>query len=282
MRRWIPLVMFGIACALTEPARGRYPVASENAEGVAFDLTSGFLVVVEGQAGDVSGLRFIIDTGATRSVIDRKVAQRLSLKRQTGRIVNFDRSVPIEWAAVPDFQIGPLRAQSLQVIVADLSGYSKFTEGVDGIIGLDLLSLAQKFTIDYEKKKLYFELAANGTSRPVPASLIAYVVVQGTTLRLAVDTGLAEILLYRNRLKDDGVNIRTEGKPKNVKMGRVAGTEVTLPGVQLGGPERVLTAILIDAPEQLKSSRLDGYLGTGSLHANRIEFDFANMRLHWE
>jgi hypothetical protein len=168
------------------------------------------------------------------------------------------------------------------VIVADLSEYSEFAKGVDGIIGLDLLSRTQKFTIDYKKKRLYFELAANATSRPVPGCFVVPVVVQGPTLRLGVDTGLANILLYKNRLKKDRVKIRTEGEPKSVTVGRIEGTEVALPGVQLGGPEKVITAVLIDLPEELRMSGLDGYLGTGSLHATRIEFDFANMVLRWQ
>jgi predicted aspartyl protease len=281
MRRWIS-VAFGIACALIGPAGAGYSATSQNARGVAFDLKSDFLVVVEGQAGDVHGLKFIIDTGTTRSIIDRKVARRLGLGLQTGRIVNFNRSVAIGRANLPVFQIGPLRVEGVQVIVADLSDYSEFAKGVDGIVGLDLLSRTQKFTIDYEKRRLYFDVAVNGTSRPIPACLVAPVVVQRTTLRLVVDTGLAQILLYKDKLKKDRFKIRTEGKPKNVTIGRIAGTEVALPGVQLGGPEKVITAILIDEPKQLNSSRWDGYFGTGSLHATRIEFDFANLVVRWQ
>lgn len=280
MRRWILLVTFGIACSLIEPVRAQNLVPSENAAAVAFDLTSDFLVVVEGQAGDVGGLRFIVDTGATRTVIDRKVALRLGLKRHTGRVTNFDRSVPIEWAEVPTLQVGPLRTQGLRVTVTNLSDYTEFAKSVDGIIGLDLLGRTQKFTIDYEKKKLYLELAPAGISRPVPGCFVVPVVVQGTTLWLVVDTGLAEILLYKNRLREHS-EIRSEGEPKIVIMSWIEGTKVVLPGVQLGGPKKV-TAILIDEPAELRTSGLDGYLGIGSLHPTRIEFDFANMALHWE
>jgi predicted aspartyl protease len=276
VRRWVFLVTLGIFFTPMEPARAQYSAPSEGASAVAFDLRSDFLVVVEGQAGNVRDLRFIVDTGATRSVIERKVALRLALKRHPGRIVNFDRSVLIEWAELPAFQMGPLRAESLQVIVADLAEYSEFSGGVDGIIGLDLLSRAQKFTIDYQKKKLYFELPSRA-HRPISGCFVAPVVVQGTTLRLGLDTGLAEILLYKNRVK-----VRTEGKPKRVRMGRIRGTEVAVPEVQLGGREKVITAVLIDAPAELRASGLDGYLGTGSLHATRIEFDFANMILRWQ
>jgi hypothetical protein len=47
--------------------------------GVPFDLVSDFLVVVKGGIGNLDDLKFIVDTGATWSVIDRKVAERLLL-----------------------------------------------------------------------------------------------------------------------------------------------------------------------------------------------------------
>jgi hypothetical protein len=42
-------------------------------------LVSDFLVVVKGGIGNLDDLKFIVDTGATWSVIDRKVAVRLTL-----------------------------------------------------------------------------------------------------------------------------------------------------------------------------------------------------------
>jgi predicted aspartyl protease len=247
-----------------------------------FNLASDFLVVVEGQAGDVGRLKFIVDTGATRSVIDKKVAARLDLQRHAGQIMNFDRSIPIEWAQLPELRVGPLRAEGLRVMVVDLPKYSDIANGVDGIIGLDLLSRSAKFTIDYGKKRLYFELGVNGSARPVPKCFVVATVVQGLVLRLGVDTGLSGIVLYGDRLKKRLVKLRIEGEPEAVTMGRIAGTKVTLPGVQLGGPEEAIPVILINGPEEPIVPGLDGYLGVAALHANCIEFDFANMVLRWQ
>jgi predicted aspartyl protease len=245
-------------------------------------LSSDFLVVVEGQVGDVGGLKFIVDTGTARSVIDRNVVAKLHLRRHTGKIMNFDRFVPTEYADVPTFQIGPLRAQGLRVMVANLLEYSEFAKGVDGIVGVDLLSRSRKLGIDYEKKRLYFELTPNEISGPVPRCFVVPVVVQGTTMRLVVDTGLAEILLYSNRLQKYGSRIRTEGEPETVRMGRIHGRKVALPGVQLGGPDETITAVLIDKPAEPAMLALDGYLGVASLHASRVDFDFGKMTLRWQ
>jgi Aspartyl protease len=78
---------------------------------IPFELMAGFLVVIEGQIGELDGLKFVLDTGATSSVIDRNVAARLRLKRRSGRIVNLDREVPIDWAEVAELQVGPMRVR---------------------------------------------------------------------------------------------------------------------------------------------------------------------------
>ena len=105
--------------------------------------------------------------------------------------------------------------------------------------------------------------------------------VQGTTMRLGVDTGLANILLYGDRLKKYGGKIRTEGRPRSSTLGGIKGTNVSVPGVHVGGPEEVINAILIDGPGERILPGLDGYLGVASLHARRVEFDFAKMTLRW-
>jgi hypothetical protein len=99
---------------------------------IPFELVSDFLVVVKGQIGDLDGLKFIIDSGATRSVIDRKLADRLRLQRHTGKVMNFDRLILVEWADIPDLRIGSLRSEALRVMVVKLAEYSEFAKNVDG------------------------------------------------------------------------------------------------------------------------------------------------------
>lgn len=278
--RRIMCAVLAIACTSLVPMQAQQSDLSP-AGAIPFDIASDFLVVVEGRAGNVGGLKFIVDTGATFSVLDKKIAIGLQLPQHAGQVLNFDRSIPVQWAELPELQVGPLQAKGLRVTVVDLSKYSNIAKGVDGIIGLDLLSRSDKFIIDYSEKRLYFELAVNGSVRPVPLCFVMPIVVQGLVIRLGVDTGVSDIVLYGDRLKKRLAKIRMEGEPKAVTMGRIAGTKVTLAGVQLGGPEKAVTTILISGPEGRIVPGLDGYLGVAALHANRIEFDFAKMVLHW-
>jgi len=250
---------------------------------IPFELRSDFLIVVNGQVGNLEGLKFVLDTGASYTVIDRKVADKLRLQRHPGKITNFDREVPVEWADVPQLRVGPIRTGATRVMVAKLGEYSEFAENVDGIIGLDLLSRSKKLLIDYEKQTISWELGddgAGGGSSPTYFS-VAFV-VQGFPMRLVLDTGLQGILLYKDKLRKGLPELRTEGEAIPTGLGRLQTTQVRLPGVRLLGPETVATVFLMDGPETGDPPGVDGYLGIVSLNAKRVEFDFAARLLRWQ
>ena len=256
------------------------PVSSTTAP---FALGSDFLVIVDGRVGELDGLKFILDTGSSRTVIDEDVAHRLRLRRRPGKITNFDRDIPIERAEIVELQAGLIRAARANVIVANLKDYSEFARGVDGIIGLDLLSRGKKLSIDYERKLVSFDAASGSEDELAPSrSFVVPIAVQGVRMSLLVDTGLRGLLLYKDRLRKGVPNVRTEGVSRPAVIGRLQATEVNLPGVKIAGPETVATVFLIDRPGNGDPSGIDGYLGPRSLHARRIELDFAGHRLRWQ
>lgn len=250
---------------------------------IPFQLRSGFLVVVNGQIGDLAGLKFIVDTGASYTFIDRKVADRLKLPRRPGKTTNFDRDVPVEWAVIPDLQVGPVRSGPFRVMVAKLGDYSEFAEDVDGIIGLDLLGRSEKISIDFEMRTISWEMASEeGGGRPSPVYFAIPFVVQGFPMHLILDTGFQGILLYKDRLRKGLPDLRTQGNSTEVDFGRLQTTQVKLPGVRLGGQETIATVFLTDGPSPGSLAGVDGYLGIASLKAKRVEFDFAARLLRWE
>ena len=160
-----------------EGARGR-PNQGTNRSPIQFGVR--FSDFGKGRIANLDDLKFIVDTGSTWRVIDRKVAERLLLNRRLARIMNYDRFMPTEWADVTQVHVGPIRAQGVQVMVMNLVKYSSFAKNIDGIIGLDLLSRSKKLIIDYNRRTLYFEPAENLTmSRSVPGDFLVTVVVQG-------------------------------------------------------------------------------------------------------
>jgi predicted aspartyl protease len=249
---------------------------------IPFELLSDFVVVVQGQVGNLDGLRFILDTGSSHTVIDRRVADRLGLKRIPGRVTNFDRYIPVEWADVPQLSVGPIHAVPFRVMVANLSEQSEFGQEVDGILGLDLLSRGKKLAIDYERKLISIDMGPHSkAAEPPPNGFVVPVVVQGVPMHLLVDTGFRDILVYKERLRSGLPHLRTEGEPKKAVIGRLQATQINLPGVQIFGRGAVTPILLIDGPNT-DVGAVDGYLGPTSLHAKRLELDFASKVLRWQ
>jgi predicted aspartyl protease len=230
---------------------------------------------------ELDGLKFILDTGSSYTVIDENVAQRLRLARRPGRITNFDRDIAIQWTQIGELRAGPIRAARVNVIVANLKQYSEFAQGVDGIIGLDLLSRGKKLSIDYERRVVSFEAVQDGESAP-SRPFIVPIAVQGVPMRLLMDTGLREVVFYKDRLQKGLPNVRTEGESRAALIGRLHAMQVDLPGVKIAGPETVATVLLIDEPENGNPFGIDGYLGPSFLHPRRIELDFAGHKLRWQ
>jgi hypothetical protein len=75
MNRWL----FSLVClSLFFPSplhANEQPRLSENAPGSAllFRLSSGYLIQVEGRIGDQAHLKFILDTGASMSIVGQRL-----------------------------------------------------------------------------------------------------------------------------------------------------------------------------------------------------------------
>jgi predicted aspartyl protease len=249
-----------------------------------FHLEKGFLICVEGRIGTLAPLKFILDTGTTHTVVNARIADRLSLQRDKGKILNFDKYVKADWVIIPDLQLGPIATHDVHVMVGDLKAFSEFAQDLDAIIGLDLLSTSQFLRIDYRDTVVTFKTRSEaqlaGTS--IPKILTARVVIQGHTVLLIIDTGLQGLLLYTDRLRKRLPQIQLSDKPVRAHAGRIAGEQATLSDIRLGPSKLQSTVLLVRrAPDDLPVD-IDGYLGVNVLHAQVIEIDFATDNLRWQ
>ena len=283
MRRWMRIAGRTIAVLgmiSSSPTLAQDVVGSSVSLTMPFELVSGFLVVVNGQIGNLGVMRFILDTGATSSVIDVKVADRLRLPRSSGKVMSFDRRIPVEWTEIPEFRVGPIVANALRVMVIDLARYSRYGKDVDGVVGLDLLARSEQLSIDYDRRILLFQLANGRRDERTPVRGFKIpIVIQGAPVQFLVDTGFRGILLYRDRVRNQLPRMRTEGEPKQVVESGMRTTEVRLPGMRIGGSDQVRIVFLIDGPGRGDLPGVDGILGAASLDAKRIDFDFTHMVL---
>ncbi len=288
MNRWL-LSLACLSLLFPSPSQAYdQPEPSENASGSAlpFRLSSGYLIQVEGRIGDQTHLKFILDTGATISMVDQRIAQRLKLDAHPAQSFNFDRNLKWETAAVPEVQVGPIRAANVVVLVGDLARYSEFAKKADAIIGMDLLQLSN-ITIDFGAGNLIFDPAAPKTylagGDPMTKCLMVKLQVQGRPVHLIVDTGLRGIILYEERLRKSVPGLRTAGSIKNATMGgRVQAKQATLPDVVFGNKNREVPVLFLPSPAADTLPGIDGIVGIAALQARRVHLDFSAKTLSWE
>jgi predicted aspartyl protease len=164
----------------------------------------GFLVVAEGQfGGENARQNFIIDTGTSPTILNTAVARHLGLPLAQAKLSAIGRESQIFAATVPEIQLGPLQAMSVEVLVTDLSAVERdLNLPIAGILGMDVLSKSS-FRLDYGNQLMEFgEVAPVGI--PIKLSTradlpIAEINIGGKLLRLLVDTGSDRLVFFGAR-----------------------------------------------------------------------------------
>lgn len=182
-------------------------------ESVPLRIYRNFLVVVEGQFGcGRERQNFVLDTGTAPSIINARLVRELGLTTTTSTMSVIGKIIPAQKAILPEVDLGPIRAVSLQVQVQDLSRLEHDLRiPVAGIIGLDVLSMTN-FRLDYDKKVLVF---GDIPDAGIPVSLdaragiaVALVTVDGKPVRMLVDTGSDRVAVFGGNFKEtDGLGL---------------------------------------------------------------------------
>jgi predicted aspartyl protease len=254
-------------------------------EEVPFELVSGYLVVVDGSIGPLRGLKFVLDTGATHSAVSGKVADQLRLRRVTGKVFNIDKTVKTEWAAIPEVELGPLRASQIRVMVTDLDYFRSMGTHVDAVIGLDLLR-QRNFSIDFAAKKVRFgQMEAGRHSTGMVSDDISLRVeaeANGRPIHMILDSGAPGPMMYEERLENRAVDYNVEEEDYGNRINGVLRlTRARVRRLQLGGSDIGHTVFLTHSPAKGELDGVDGFLGLTALKARRVNFDFETNTLSW-
>jgi len=260
--------------------------ASAQPPEVRFD-SLGDLVFVRGSIGHCERLRFLIDTGASWTLVDRRVTTRLGLALVPygASVVALDHEARAFRTVVAALAFGPLRLESHPVLVVDLGAVPGLGT-IDAVIGLDVLRRAS-FQIDYRSHRLTFGSPPSARSSvPFQTSaplLSVDVAIGGQPVRLIVDTAASRLTLFPERMRAAGPLAGPGGGLDIVGLaGRTRVDAVALHHVQLGDTVFATYegALLFGASGQYEG--FDGILGGLSRAVRRVGFDFERGRLHWE
>jgi len=253
--------------------------------GVPFELYKEHLIVVRGSIGPLENLSFIIDTGATASIISRQLAQKLQLKCAPRTASAYGKPVQVESAMLPDLSVGSYKFRMIPALVIDHSTLPSAVHDVDALVGLNALKRTN-FSIDYGSKLITFGDVAGSkveTALDCRTHLMVRLDVDGTPLNLMIDTGAADLILFQNRLKDlEGIHrtntrktIEHVGSSRRVE--KVHLLHVGLPDSKWKSLDAWILKGRIDGyPEEV-----DGVVGPTALSLSRITFDMTNGRMSW-
>ncbi|HSC25710.1 MAG TPA: aspartyl protease family protein [Vicinamibacterales bacterium] len=250
---------------------------------IPFESPRGTLIAVRGAIGRLDGLRLLVDTGTSRTVVDRRIVRELGLRGTPDHFLVFGQRVPAERVALPELRLGPIHAPGLQVLAADLSAAGqRLGWPLDAIVGLDVLR-EHCFIVDYQSRTLAFTCTADwpwkvACDRRSPY-LIAPVVIDGRELRLFVDTGSDALAIYE-RAAAEGAAPGEEGVPADNLVTTVYLRHFTADSVIVGGLHLRRELVFV-APGRSEDLGYDGVLGVPWL-ASRVQIDLSRVQIDLE
>jgi len=260
--------------------------ASSHSVKLPVRLFAGYLVIAEGAIGNLHNLNFLVDTGASPSVVDQKIAHDLKLAEQPERVNLWNKSVQARQVVIPSLSLGPVRVESIPVLAEDLSFLQKALGfKVHAIVGMDVLRKSS-FTINYKAKEILFGVPENlaysvpfETDTPVITVRMGF---QDRRLRMVVDSGGLDLTLFRSRVSEP-TGLQAMGTETVADAGGTfQRTKVRIPELHIGKETLgAQTAFLVDDRKD-EGDDFDGVLGVGGLQFGKVAFDFENRRFSWE
>lgn len=240
---------------------------------------------------------FLVDTGASTSVIDKKLAHSLGASEAaTFTITTGGQSLPLTYLTVPAVTIGDITLNDISTLVTDLRSLGLNAKiQPSGIVGANIL---KRFlvTFDYQSKQLLLadpsrvDVPANAAAIPTsPAFGSTALVVPGKlngtkTVNFLVDTGAAFNNLPPALAKDFYTGpLLQVGKIAGMDGNAMSMSSLQLDSLQLG-------SLIIDkpvfatvpsggAPAGLVNASSMGILGNPLWSQYRITLDYRNEQL---
>jgi predicted aspartyl protease len=179
----------------------------------------GYLMVVSVSVNNRGPFDFLVDTGTNTTLIDPGLAKELELQ-PAGQmsLTSLSQSVPVTRYFLETLRAGPASVSSLEVLAAPLPQLRALGGNIRGILGMNFL-LEFSFLLDYEHRRL--ELYPIPAQARVPEGIRAHAEIndwrilipvastaarQGTW-RLALDSGISQLLVFQARMAPGGRGI---------------------------------------------------------------------------
>jgi hypothetical protein len=274
---WLLVVSTSLA-TVGQPRACAYGESVQPAKAkVGFELYRDYLIVLRGSAGPVKGLNFLLDTGATPSVLDARVAAKLRLQVVPEEVAVLNGNVAGGRSTVPSLEVGPMRKDNLPVLVQDLSFLRKaMPVQIDGIVGLDVLGQSS-FVIDYASREIRF-----GTAPSLPVSVplqikeglaIVDATVNHAAVHLLLDTGAPSMIMFEE------MSAKGSPQPTAKTIGEFDRRQVRLNSFALGEKEFGRQAAFMVHNTRDTGHDFDGLMSPAALGITMVAVDLGRGTL---
>jgi predicted aspartyl protease/tetratricopeptide (TPR) repeat protein len=255
---------------------------------------SGNEILIKAKINSGPEQRFIVDTGASQSVIDKSAANAMGTRAiSTFSVTSGSKAVPLGYTKLNSVTIGDITLSDIPVLITDLSGIG---EKPAGLIGANIL---RRFlvTIDFDEKKLIFAdprkvtVAKDAIAIPTKpafggtAMIIKAELDEKPPINFLVDTGasfnnLPQALakpIYGGTIMPVGTIFSIDGHPMTI--GALKVKTLKLGGVKL--PNAVFTVAPENNPSLngLFTASTMGILGNPVWSQFKTTVDYRNERL---
>jgi predicted aspartyl protease len=243
---------------------------------VRFDLYRDYLIVAKGSAGPLKGLHFLVDTGASPTVLDRPLAQKLHLEEMPASIAVLEGSVQAAQATVPSLQFGPLRRDNLNVLIEDLSFFQKaLPVHIDAVVGLDVLGQSA-FEIDYIAREIRFGSFPLANSLPLQMKAGLPIVgaeMNHLSVHLLVDTGASSLILFEPSTPRPASPMRISADRSANTIGEFERKQVWLPSLRVGETEFGRKSAFLVRNRGTANQDFDGLMSPIALGITKVAVD---------
>ncbi len=279
-RFWWLGVLLALALAGQSFAMGYQEIGERRPlEGtVGFNLYRGYLIVARGSAGTLKGLTFLVDTGASPTVLDPQLARKLHLQRVPASLAVLGGSVQAERAVLPSLNFGPMQSDNVPVLIEDLSFLQKVLPvRVDGVIGLDVLGQSA-FIIDYAARQIHFG-PLPALPDPIPMHMagglaILDAEVNDLPAHLLLDTGASSLLLFARSMPSTASDLRIRAVQRSsATIGESERKPLKLRSLRLGTEEFGKEPAFVIPDGSHGGHPFDGLISPAGLGMRRVAID---------
>jgi hypothetical protein len=287
MHRFWSLVVLTVLIGAGQPAARGYrgtgldrPVRTTR---VGFDLFRDYLIVVRGSVGPLKGLNFLLDTGATPSVLDQRLAEKLDLEIAPTGIAVLNGTVRGGQATVQSLQFGPIRKENLPVLVEDLSFLQNAVPiRIDGIVGLDVLGQSA-FVIDYPSREIRFG-SSPSMRNSIPLQMkgglaIVDAMVNHAPVHLLLDTGASSLIIFEEAQNPALAGNPGEAQPTSRTIGNFERKQSRSISLSLGKAEFGHEPAFVVHNRKDAGHDFDGLISPAALGITSVAVDLARGEL---